>query len=606
MQSQTSNINRFGLWTVAIAAAWAIAIAGARAAWAQADRPIAQVPLTITAGESYTVDNLAPDSRPAVRVIDNPHALVVHSELPGKMILLGAERGRWIIAVTRADGRQAAYDVVVNSVATPGDPLKPGVSPNATIGEGLTGSRAARSPSPAPSMGLAAAPPDSSAAGELAPMAPARVAPQPIANSQTFGFAPAAATAAKTPGNDVPEGKWRSDPAVASNGGYTSPSDSGGPGAPNFMSDDSIVLMQGTSKVLDFRRRLIRVSIADSKIADIQVINPSQINLVGHAPGFTTLAVWDDQGNYQERQVRIDSGGKQQVMLNCVVAELDRSTIENQGINLSLALANYGFSIVGLPGAVATPYSAQSQLSSSGPQGGSAGGILPFGGELIPLVLSPNLTYGLAAGNSNIQTQSFFQFLENHNLAKILAEPHLLANSGEQAKFLSGGEIPIVIAQALNTSIVFKQFGTSVDFLPTVVGRNTIELYVKPEVSEPDFAHGVSMFGFTVPAFVTRRAQTMVTLRDGQTLILAGLILHNPISVVNKVPYLGDVPYLGGLFRTTQHTIQETDLVMSVTPRIVEPLPRGARVDLPEGSRMSADEIKTREISPPDASRPRF
>src|SRR6202022_1323362 len=122
---------------------------------------------------------------------------------------------------------------------------------------------------------------------------------------------------------------------------------------------------------------------------------------------------------------------------------------------------------------------------------------------LIPLLLSTNTNYGLAAGNSNIQTQTMFEFLENHGLAKILAEPHLLANSGEKAEFLSGGEIPIVVAQALNTSIVFKQFGTSVIFVPTVIGFDDIMLKVKPEVSEPDFAHGVTLFGFTVPAFVT-------------------------------------------------------------------------------------------------------
>ncbi len=596
---------RVRLWMLAIAATCVIAIAGASAAFAGTGTAPAPIALSIAAGELYTIDNLAPGSTPAVRVIDNPHALVVHGETPGKLVLLGAERGRWIVTVTRADGQKAEYDVAVSSVATPGAPLKPGKSPDATVDEGLAGARAAMSPSSAPAIGLAAAPPVSSAPSEMVQVVGPTAAP-----AQTYGFAPAPALpSAKTPGEDSPLGQWRSNPAVADNGGYLSPSQSGGPAAPNYLPEDSIVLMQGTSRVLDFRRRLIRVSIADSKIADIQVINPSQINLVGHTPGFTTLAVWDDRGSYEERQVRIDSGGKQQVMLNCIVAELDRSKIENQGVNLSMALQNYGVSLFGMPGAVATPFSPQLPISTVLPNGTVVSGqeaTLPPGGALIPLMLSQNLTYGLAAGNSSIQTQGFFQYLETHNLARILAEPHLLANSGEQAKFLSGGEIPIVIAQALNTSIVFKQFGTSVEFLPTVIGRDTIELYVKPEVSQPDYAHGVAMFGFTVPAFVTRRAQTMVRLRDGQTLILAGLILHNPISIVNKVPYLGDVPYLGGLFRTTSHTTQETDLVMSVTPRIVNALPEGARVDLPQGSRLSPEEIKTREISPPDASRPRF
>src|SRR5260370_17880891 len=99
---------------------------------------------------------------------------------------------------------------------------------------------------------------------------------------------------------------------------------------------------------------------------------------------------------------------------------------------------------------------------------------------MIPLLLSSNLTYGLSAQNSNIQWQGFFQFLEDHNLGKVLAEPHLLANSGEKAKFLSGGEIPIVIAQALNSTNIFNTFGTSVQFCPTVDGLHVIILKTKP------------------------------------------------------------------------------------------------------------------------------
>ena len=252
------------------------------------------------------------------------------------------------------------------------------------------------------------------------------------------------------------------------------------------------------------------------------MINPYELNLVAHQPGFTTLAVWDTQGRYSEREIRVDESGKQQVLLNVIVAELNRSRIENFGINWSMALPRWNISLVNMAGGVATPYTATSALTansliSSNPPvtvSTTAAGTLPPNGTLIPLLLSQNLTYGLAAGNDNIQTQSFFQFLEENSMGKILAEPHLLANSGEKAEFLSGGEIPIVISQALNTSIVFKQFGTSVIFVPTVIGFDDILLKVKPEVSEPNFAEGVNLFGFTVPAFVTRRAETMVRLKE--------------------------------------------------------------------------------------------
>jgi pilus assembly protein CpaC len=130
---------------------------------------------------------------------------------------------------------------------------------------------------------------------------------------------------------------------------------------------------------------------------------------------------------------------------------------------------------------------------------------------------------------------------------------------------------------------------------------------VKPEVSEPDYAHGVQLFGFTVPAFITRRAETMVRMHDNQTLIIAGLILHEKRAVVQKVPYVGDIPYLGGLFRNTDYQNTETDLVMSVTPQIVRPLPVGSSVYNPTAvPEMTDQSLKTRELSQPDASRPRF
>ena len=175
-------------------------------------------------------------------------------------------------------------------------------------------------------------------------------------------------------------------------------------------------------------------------------------------------------------------------MLNVIVAELDRSRLEQEGINWTLSMPNQGISLVGLPGQVATPYSASDTLTANEVLGAgtpsqtvvsqTATGTVPGAGALIPLLLSSTINYALAAGNSNFQTQFFFQSLENHNFAKILAEPRLLANSGEKAEFLSGGEIPIVVAQALNTSIVFKKFGTSVIFVPTVIGSDDIQLEV--------------------------------------------------------------------------------------------------------------------------------
>jgi len=428
-------------------------------------------------------------------------------------------------------------------------------------------------------------------------------------NTSTFDFSPSAPAITSAP--PVPPSqtanvaltneRFRTDPSVALSGGdLPSLAVSGGK---HYLPPEVVQLQAGTSRIIDFSTKMRRVSVADTGVADIQVINPYQLNLIGHKPGFTTLAIWNQRGQYDERPIRIDPNGKQQVLLHTMVAELDRNLVENQGTNLSAAFTRMGLSVIGLPGAVGTPLTPASTASLGAVQPQS----IPTGGNLIGMLVSQSLTYGVALGNKIYQLQGFFEYLEAHNLGKILAQPHLLANSGEEAKFLSGGEIPIVIAQALNTSIVFKQFGTSVEFVPTVIGRNDIQLLVKPEVSEPDFAQGVQLFGFNVPAFITRRAETMVQLKDNQTLIIAGLILHEKKTEIQKVPYLGDVPYVGGLFRLTNYNNTETDLVMSVTPQIVRPLPDGASVYNPTYvPELTHDQVETRRLAQPDVTRPRF
>jgi len=587
--------------------------------------------LALNAGESYVINNVSPGAAPAVNVIANPHALVVHNEEPGKVVLLGAEAGEWTVSVKTADGNTVKYDVTVKSVANMNDINHPGNSPAAISGTGVsTGSAApvvaridpgtgpvasASSPAPATSSYTTTTEPVTASASASAPPAgnPVSVTPPAPISHSSFDFSatnPAASYAPQAPSTQAASAalsneRFRVDPSISLTGGELhSGAVSGGR---HYLPEDGLQIQTGSSKIIDFATKLRRVSIADTTVADIQVINPFQVNLIGHKPGFTTLAIWDQGGQYEERPVRIDPNGKQQVLLNTMVAELDRSAMENQGTNMALALAHAGISLVSLPGAVATPFSPSTSITAANGSVSSAGNTMGVGGALTGLLLSPGMTYGLAAGNSNYQFQAYFQYLENHQLAKILAQPHLLANSGEEAKFLSGGEIPIVIAQALNTSIVFKQFGTSVEFVPTVVGRNDIQLLVKPEVSEPDFAHGVQLFGFSVPAFVTRRAETLVQMKDNQTLIIAGLILHEKKTQIQKVPYMGDIPYLGGFFRNTAYTNTETDLVMSVTPQIVQPLPDGASVYNPTGvPDLTTQQIETRRLAQPEATRPRF
>jgi Flp pilus assembly secretin CpaC len=617
-----ANILPAGKIFRSIAAAGLVLLVGAATVRAQAKDEADWVPVSMNAGETYVINDIKAGAKPSFRVAQNPNAFVTYDSPPGKLTLLSAEAGRWIVTVTNTSDRTVIYDVNAFAAAKPGAPLTPGKAPTSMSDDGLN-----QRPGVGTSPSTPAALPELESISSLHPSSPpaspysvtipdkARSSDNEIDSSWNVPPQPGIGAKAYAPSQSVAPASaraalYRNDPSVLDSGpGYFSDSTSGGK---NYLPAEVVSLMMGTSEIFDFQHRVTRISVADSKIADVQVIDPFQLNLVAHQPGFTTLAVWDADGRYQQRMVRIDASGRQQVMLNTVVAELDRTALENQGVNLSVALTKIGISLVGLPGAVATPYSAASSLTSSGTSGSLAGttnpsGILPGAGQMIPLLLSPNLTYGLAAQNSNVSWQGFFQFLEQHNLGKVLAEPHLLANSGEKAKFLSGGEIPIVIAQALNSTIVFKTFGTSIEFIPTVVGRDDIELLLKPEVSEPDYNHGVQLLGFTVPAFVTRRAETMARLKDRQTLIIAGLILHEKLSQVQKVPYLGDIPYVSGLFRNTYWTNKESDLVMSVTPEIVRPLPSTGQVYLPTGrGELTPEEIETRRVEPPDAARPRF
>jgi pilus assembly protein CpaC len=574
-----------------------------------------RISLTLNAGESYVIDGVAPDATPGVKVVDNARALYVYNNESGKVTLLGAEKGKWAVSLKMKDGKQVTYDVAVSSRVDIENPLKPHDAPPPITGSGL--STGAAAPPKVGALDEGAGPVESAAGARAAnpPSENVKLAANgngsssPGGSGRDWGGSPESAGApqpSQTASEAMQGGveKWKTNPAVAVTGGdYWSPGVSGGK---NYLPADGLALMSGTSRMIDFPARIKRVSIADTEIADIQVISPFQVNLIAHKPGFTTLAVWNTQGSYDERQVRVQTSGPQQVLLNVIVAELNRQNIENQGINISGALSATGIAFTSLPGLVASPYTQSTPLQTFGGNS-SVTGAFPAGGEPIPLLLSQSMTYGVSTTQGQGQTWSFFQFLESHNLAKILAQPRLLANSGEQAKFLSGGEIPIVIAQALNTSVVFKQFGTSVEFVPTVVGKNDIELLVKPEVSQPDFSLGVDLFGFRVPAFITRRAETAVKLRDNQTLILAGLILNTRRENVQKVPYLGDIPYVAGLFRNTSYEDVKTELVMSVTPQIVRPLPSGGQVFQPqEGQNITAGDIETKKQLTPDVSRPRF
>jgi pilus assembly protein CpaC len=186
--------------------------------------------------------------------------------------------------------------------------------------------------------------------------------------------------------------------------------------------------------------------------------------------------------------------------------------------------------------------------------------------------------------------------LEEKGLVRRLAEPNLIALSGDEARFLAGGEFPVPVASTTQggvptITIEFKQFGVSLKFKPTVLSRGVVNLRVEPEVSELDFTNAVQLSGTVIPALTKRNAVTTVELRDGQTFAIAGLLSAQNVSQVAQLPWIGSVPVLGALFRSAAYQQKETDLVILVTPRLVGPAVPGQRLASPLESRLPANDV---------------
>jgi pilus assembly protein CpaC len=177
--------------------------------------------------------------------------------------------------------------------------------------------------------------------------------------------------------------------------------------------------------------------------------------------------------------------------------------------------------------------------------------------------------------------------METSGVVRVLAEPNVVAASGEEASFLAGGEIPVPIASAgtqggTTVTIEWKEFGVKVSFIPTIVDSNIINLVVEPEVSSLDYNNGIAISGFDIPAIRARRAFTTVELKNRETLVIGGLLMEEETEVVKRIPLLGHIPVLGFFFSDTQKIKQMNELVIVVSPHIVRALPPGSVVPLPK------------------------
>jgi len=343
-----------------------------------------------------------------------------------------------------------------------------------------------------------------------------------------------------------------------------------GNGASNIMR-----VLTGKSIMIDLAKDAKRVAVADPQTAQVLIITPKQIMVNGLAKGETSIIIWDRAGNYTMSSVVVGDELADQVMLEVTVAEINRSAMERHGVDYR----NFGGQF--------------QQITQFGGAAPTSGSYPPSQSDPpLPLSLDGGISWAVIDAKNDIAL--VFKQMQDDALGRILAEPKLLARSGKEASFLSGGEIPIVVASNDDTSIEFKEFGVSIDFMPTVREDGTIDLKLATEVSEPDYAGGVQLFGFTVPAFITRRTHTNVSLLDGQSLIVAGLIKESKQELESKMPFMGDIPVLGYFFRRTEYTDDVLELIMVVQPRLVRPIASGTRVALPtDRGPLTRQEVRT-------------
>lgn len=325
---------------------------------------------------------------------------------------------------------------------------------------------------------------------------------------------------------------------------------------------------------LDDLRRALKQSVPEAQIA-VSSVN-GQLRLSGAAPNAATAGKAVELARQYGspnviNSIRITSS--QQVMLEVRFLEARHTA----GRDLGVSIRTDSKSTTSTTGAFQYPTDeADRGLIKFN---GSLPGGTPFG-TIVSRVL-----------NAGVSVDVLIQALESRNLARTLAEPNLVALSGETASFLAGGEVPIPTSQGDGQiSVDYKEYGIRLNFTPVVLDQGLINLTLEPEVSQVDLGTTVQANGISVPGFMTRRASTTVELRDGQSFAIAGLLQSTNSRRQTQLPWVGQIPILGALFRSSSFQRDETDLVIIVTPHLVKPASPAQRLATPgDNSRLSND-----------------
>ena len=282
--------------------------------------------------------------------------------------------------------------------------------------------------------------------------------------------------------------------------------------------------------------------------------------------------------------------GAQQVQLAVKIAEVSRSSMKKMGLGF---LNNNDWSIGVFPAGKVSGKMTGAPVRESTTRDLAKGTVTTSttGGDVLESAADIASPFGAAfqvlLHSTSDDSLAILSLLKGQGIARMLATPTLVTMSGQTASFNVGGEFPVPTTDSEGqTSIDYKEYGVILRFTPTIVGRETITLNVSPEVSEPDWSVGTASGGVAVPGVKTRKGHSTLQLKDGQTFVMAGLLKEDSYVVINKIPFLGDIPIIGTLFTSKEYQKKETELVIIVTPRLVRPLNRAEVSPLPGGDLM--------------------
>lgn len=359
-----------------------------------------------------------------------------------------------------------------------------------------------------------------------------------------------------------------------------------------------VTMSAGASALLVYDEPVERFSIGELTVADAVAVSPREVLVTGKKLGTTSLLVWDKQGNVRIYSIEVtaDAPALERYLrtlfpADSIAVSASANTVTLSGRVRGVAVSQQAVNIAKSTGAVVVdqlqaPPGRQVMLqvqfaevnrTAANQMSSILSAVNPdrfstVSNDSVQTVSDGLMRLFLADANS--QFNAVIRALRARGEFRSLAEPNLLTLPGQEASFLAGGEFPYPSVQSGSQSgaitIVFKEYGVRLRFTPTITEGGSIRLHVAPEVSSLDFANGLTLNGFQIPSLLTRRAETDVELRDGQHLAIAGLLDNAWTKDVTRIPILGDIPILGEFFKSRDAQQRRTELLVVVTPRLVE------------------------------------